>query len=489
MSTRMHLISSFMRRKSLPPGPKGDRVMGVVRPMRNDPLQFLVESARAFPGICRLRFLHTNAFLIDDPALIAQVAVTNKKNYVRSPLYDVGRDVSGDGLFNAEGVRWRRQRKNINPGFHPKRIDAMLPRIGEICAAYVNNIESTESFRSGVDVRETMSRLMRDLVVNVLFGTNVGFDNPRITEAWAVINDEILERWWNLTKVSAALFPRRNPAFKDAMKVIDGFVYSVIQEKRKTGAEGSDLVSTFINIKDEETGLRLTDEQIRDEVVTFFLAGSDTSAMALSWALYLIGKRGDVKQKLFEEIDSYANEDITSIQKLSQYTYLRMVVDETLRLYPSVWGLSRLAVEPDKMGGYDIPAGSLMLISPYVVHRNQAHWKNPEAFDPERFAPTQKHAPFTYIPFGFGERTCIGSALALYEIMTALIYLLRRFDFELEQPEQVTCSGLITLQPNSLFVHFKPRAVFYSQRGAIFESATGHSKPSEGSGQLLRDLH
>lgn len=445
-------------------GPHGHPLFGVIQDMQHDPMQFLLQCAQKYPGICKLRFLHKLAFLVDDAEAISQIALGNRKNYIRSPLYNVGQDVVGEGLFTADDSKWRRKRRNAQPAFQPKKIERMLPTISDLSKKFVDEMKTKNT---AVDLSPTVSVLMQNIVVSVLFGSTVGFDNRGMSQAWRLINDEILKRWWDMSSFTQGKLRRKNPAYDDALKNLNHFVYDVIKEKRASSLEGSDLLTTLIQVKDEETGTTLSDKEIRDELITFFFAGSDTTAMTLCWALYLIDTHSHVKQQLQEEIDSLDVEEGFTLQTFSRLPYMKMVVDETLRLYPPVWSLSRLSVQDDTFKEVCIPANSMVFVSPYVTHRNSKYWPNPEQFNPERFVRKEDLTPFSYFPFGFGERTCIGAALGTYEVMISLFHIMKNLNFEVKDPASVKKWGQITLQPQNLFVHFEERTSTNSQKRVI----------------------
>ncbi len=241
-----------------------------------------------------------------------------------------------------------------------------------------------------------------------------------------------------------------NRRFDKALQTIDEVVHRIIRERRRSGQEGGDdLLSMLMEARDEETGETMSDRQIRDEVTTIYLAGHETTAVTLAWAWYLLSKSPDVARQVREEVSLVLGDRTPGIEDLPNLTYTRMVLDETLRLYPAAWMISRTAVEEDEIGGYRIPAGHTLFLSPYFTHRRTDLWPNPEGFDPERFAPENGNGRprFAYYPFGGGPRLCIGNNFALMEATLIVAMVMQRYRLDLMPGQTVKAHPKGTLRP------------------------------------------
>src|SRR5262249_2579254 len=251
--------------------------------------------------------------------------------------------------------------------------------------------------------------------LRALLGADLGPFMSTIDEAWTIINQYVGESFWSLGFDTLPTPKYRR--FKAARAVLRSAVDHVIAERRRSSFDSSDLLSMLMSARDEETGEAMTDEQLRVEVTTFLLAGQETTSLALTWTWYLLGQHPRVRQKLEDEVDAVLRGRPPDYSDLADLAYLRMVIDESMRMYPPAWGFSRQALSDDQLCGFRLPRGWLALIIPYVLHRLPGVWPDPERFDPERFSPmcSANRPKFAYIPFGAGPRQCIGNQFALIE--------------------------------------------------------------------------
>ena len=245
-------------------------------------------------------------------------------------------------------------------------------------------------------------------------------------------------------------FPtKRNRRFKRALRELDTFVFGLIGKRRREGDDSGDLLSMLLFARDDNTGEAMSGRQVRDEVMTMLLAGHETSAMALTWAWYLLSIHPEIEHRLHEELDSVLGGRIPGFDDLSQLPHVRMIVDETLRLYPPAWGVERQSIDEDEIGGFRIPKGVQLFVSSYATHRHPDFWESPDLFDPERFLPERsKERPrFAYYPFGGGPRKCIGSNFALMEMQLILATLAQRYRLAVVPEHPVEVQPVITLRP------------------------------------------
>jgi cytochrome P450 len=285
-------------------------------------------------------------------------------------------------------------------------------------------------------------------VGRALLGSDLGPFTSTIDQAWTIINQHIGESFWSLGFTDKWPTPKYR-RFQAARAVLRGAVDHVIAERRRSGSDGADLLSMLMSARDEETGEAMTDEQLRVEVTTFLLAGQETTSLALTWTWYLLSQHPRAQRRLEEEIDVVLNGRPPEYSDLVNLPYMRMVIDEAMRLYPPAWGFSRQALADDQLGGFRLPRGWLAFVIPYVLHRLPAFWQDPEAFDPERFSPERSadRSKFVYIPFGAGPRQCIGNQFALIETQLSVATFAQSYRLHLKPGHRVDPWPLITLRP------------------------------------------
>jgi cytochrome P450 len=406
-----------------------------------------MKAARDFGGVVYFKIGPRRGFLVSNPDDVRHVLQDNARNYHKSPLYDKLRMFLGNGLLTSEDDFWLRQRRIAQPAFHRQKL-AGLARVMADAArdAAERWLPLAESGRP-VDVDEEMMRLTRNVVVRALLGADLGPFTSTIDPAWTVINEHIGESFWSLGFDTLPTPKYRR--FKAARAILRGAVDHVIAERRRTGADGDDLLSMLMAARDEETGEAMTDEQLRVEVTTFLLAGQETTSLALTWTWYLLSQHPQVRQRLEDEIDAVLGGRPPDYMDLANLPYLRMVVDESMRLYPPAWGFSRQAMSDDQLGGFRLPRGWLAFVIPYVLHRLPAFWRDPDVFDPERFLPERSadRPKFAYIPFGAGPRQCIGNQFALIETQLTVATFAQAYRLRLQPGHRVDPWPLITLRP------------------------------------------
>ena len=298
------------------------------------------------------------------------------------------------------------------------------------------------------DVGEEMMRLTRTVVLRALLGADLGPFTATIDHAWTVINQQIGESFWSLG-FTDWLPTAKHRQFQAARAVLRGAVDHVISQRRNNPSADGDLLSMLLSARDEETGEAMTDEQLRVEVTTFLLAGQETTSLALTWTWYLLSQNAAAQRRLEQEIDTVLDGRPPEYADLVNLPYTRMVIDESMRLYPPAWGFSRQALSDDELGGFHLPRGWLAFVIPYVLHRLPAYWQDPDAFDPERFLPERSadRPKFAYLPFGAGPRQCIGNQFALIEAQLIVATLVQGYRLHLVPGTRVEPWALITLRP------------------------------------------
>ena len=444
-------------------GPCFRTVLGFLSAFRRDPLGFLTETWRTHGDAVDIRFRfpsHWHAFLFFDPDAVRHVLQENHRNYAKGIVFQKLKRVAGEGLVFSDGDLWRRQRQLIQPTFHRERIAAMIDMMVETTADALARWAHASSGRP-VDLAAELSRLTLEIVSKALFGTDLADEKDEFAAAVTAA----LEYANYITNhfMPPPLFvpTRANRAGRDAIARIDRVVWKVIEQRRREGIERYDLLGMLISARDAETNTAMDDKQLRDEVVTFLVAGHETTAVALSWACHLLTQHPDIEQRLHEQIEAGIGPQPPSLADLGAVAYARMVLEEAMRLFPPVWATIREARADDEVGGFAVPAASTLTVSPWVTHRHPRFWDDPERFDPERFTPERsaERPDFAYFPFGGGPRGCVGRQFAMIEGQIILTMIAQRFRLRSAAGHVVTPYPILTLRPrNGLPMLLEPRA-------------------------------
>jgi cytochrome P450 len=433
------------------PGPRGHGVLGNLPDLRRDRVGFLAGLMRDYGGIVRFRVGTIVAHLVTEPEYVQHVLQTHNKNYDKQTRgFARLRPMLGEGLLTSDGSFWLKQRRIIQPAFHKERIASFAEVMVHAATDTVERWRSPAERGEVVDVAAEMMRLTLRIVAQSLFGAEVDSDAERVGRAVTVTLD-----WASSAVLKAFVLPQRWPSaanrkLRTAIRTLDEVVLGLIARRRKSGpGERADLLDLLMGVRDEETGEAMNDRQLRDEVMTLFLAGHETTANALSWTFMLLSKHPEVARRLRAELSQELGGRTPSLSDLSKLPYARMVAEESMRLYPPAWSMGRRTIEADEIAGYPIPARSLVLMSPYMTHRNPRCWDNPEGFDPERFSDERVEAMprFAYFPFGGGPRQCIGNGFAMMELHLLLATLAQHYRLDLLPNANVEMDPSITLRP------------------------------------------
>lgn len=395
----------------------------------------MLKSAEDYGDILLFRVLNKKIYFINHPDLVKHVLHTNYRNYKKSPGYKPLSLLVGNGIFTNDGEEWLRRRKLYQPAFNQHSIRLYVKTV-------ISNTEEMLNFwaeqgSTAVNASMEMTRLTMAIISESLFSMRISFGSDlwkHITYALGWAGERALR---NPFVVPVSWPTPGNRKFREAVAALDEFTYGIIAQKKRENLNPEDLLSRFMH-PEEEGVSALKEEELRDEVMTIFLAGHETSANVLSWALYILGSRPEVQQKMWEEVKQLGNREL-QFEDLHQLTYTTQVVSETMRLYPPVWHLGRQSLEDDQLGDYFLPAGSYVRMSPLTLHRRKDLWKDPETFDPDRFhsSRAEEIVPNSFIPFGAGPRLCAGRNFAMMEMVLILAMTVRRFsiDFSGTQPE------------------------------------------------------
>lgn len=418
-------------------------------------LDAIMKASLEHGHVVRIELPWITAHLITHPDQIEEVLITRQREFDKKTRgYDKLRDFLGDGLLTSDGEFWRRQRRIAQPAFHRKQIDGFVATMASCTEQMLDRWEKEK--RRECDVSAEMMRLTLQIASMTLLSSDTEKHSGRseaVGQAVTALVHESNRRIGELITPPDSWPTRRNRVLREAKGILDRTVGDIIQERRRALARGhepaeKDLLQLFMEATDDAGG-QMNDKQLRDEVMTMFLAGHETTANALAWCFYLLGTSPQVARALHEEAVSVLGDRVPTAEDIPRLEVARRVFAEGLRLYPPIWIVGRSAVEETELGGYVIPKRSVIFIVPWVTHRHPDFWTDPEGFDPDRFAPesrAQRHR-HQYLPFIAGPRMCIGASFAQVEGQLVLAQVARRFRLPLMPGQRVVPEPVITLRP------------------------------------------
>ncbi len=439
---------------------KGKPLLGALPYFRPDPIKFMMALSR-FGDVTETRFGPYKIFLVNNVQGIKHILHTNNKNYLKSPFLDPVKLVLGEGLLTSEGSKWAKDRRIIHQSFQKGNFTLYGEWIAELTRetmeAWAPVVESGEE----VDVSRDMMSLTFSVICKSLFST-VNREFVEIVERAIPVLLRFVEYSNNtIVKPPLAVPTKRHRQFKEAMTQMQEISRKIILEHQANPGKYTDLLSLLLETKDPETGEKLSLKDIEDHVITMVLAGHETTAICMTWTWFMVGKEPEVRRRLHEEVDRVLGPgELATAAHLPQLRYATQVIQESMRLYPPAWEFDRIAVSDDVVLAQKIPKGSVVMMCPYLIHRDPRYWKDPLAVRPERFAEENQDAvvPYSYFPFGAGPRACIGKNFAMMEAVLILANIARRFDLEVSpfpEPERET---LMTMRPrNGVLVRIRKR--------------------------------
>lgn len=439
-------IAKTKTERKLAPGPKRKALGDQLVPMSRDPLKFLLKIAHDYPDIATFKLGPQRTFLLSKPEYIEDVLVAHDWNFLKGRGLQRAKKVLGKGLLTSEGNFHRRQRRLSQPAFHKQRIAAY----GGVMAAYA--ARARDSWKEGEtrDISQDMMRLTLAIVAKTLFDADVQGEAQEIGNALTEVLELFATFSSPLTEITDKLPTARNRRVKRGKQRLDETIYRIIAEHRAAGEDRGDLLSMLLLAQDtEEASGGMSDEQLRDEVMTLFLAGHETTANALAWTWYLLSQNPGVEAKMHAEIDGVLGTQLPAFEDVPRLTYTERVFTEAMRLYPPVWVMGRRAVSACKIGGYHVPAKSIVLLSQFVTHHDQRYYDEPDKFDPDRWLPEARagRPRYSYFPFGGGPRLCIGEQFAWMEGILLLAVIAQKWKLRLVPGHPVKPQPLITLRP------------------------------------------
>jgi cytochrome P450 len=431
-------------RNSLPPGPGGSTFAFLFGDRRRDPLVFFTRLTRDYGDVALLTLFRFRTLFINHPDDIEDVLVNKARKFEKGRVMKANMRLFGEGLLTSEGDFWLRQRRLAQPAFHRGRI-----------AAYgATMVESAEramlGWKSGEvrDIHEEMMQITLQVVGKTLFNTDLTGDAREVGQTLEILlklaadfGKSILIPLWVPTP--------RNLRARLGIRRIEKIIYRIIAQRRAEGRDTGDLLSMLLAVRDED-GSRMTDKQLRDETITLFLAGHETTANALSWTLWLLAQNPAVERKFHEELDGVLGGRAPNFDDMPRLVYTAHILTESMRLYPPAWGMARLVKEEVEIAGYKLVPGNGVAWAQWVVHRDPRWFEQPLKFRPERWEGdlARRLHRFAYFPFGGGPRQCIGNSFALMEATMILATIAQKFRFELVEGHPVKPLASITLRPN-----------------------------------------
>ncbi len=411
--------------------------------MRRDLLDFYLRSAREYGDCISLRFGLRRIVFINHPTLIEQVL--HSRNFTKHYALRMNRLLLGNGLLTSEGDFWLRQRRLIQPVFLRERILSYAPDM----TAYAQR--QLDSWCDGEvrDLHAEMRQLTLAIAAKTLFGADVAGQSEEVGRALHDAMGTFSQRFFRVFRIPERVPTPGNLRIRQAIRRLDAILYGLINQRRAEGVQ-KDLLSILLHARHEGDGSGMTDQQLRDEAMTLFLAGHETTALALAWGWYLLAQHPEVVEKLQTELRQVLGGRTPTVADLPNLPYTEMIVQEVMRLYPPAYAIGRQAIRPCTIGGYPVQAGRTILMSQWVVHRDPRYFDDPERFYPERWkGDLAKRLPrYAYFPFGGGQRVCIGNTFALMELPLVLATIAQQYRFSLPPGPPVLPKPQLTLQPD-----------------------------------------
>jgi cytochrome P450 len=431
-----------------PPGPPFSIVRSLLYRPGRDPLKFFSELAATYGDLVYVRMGGERLFLVSDPRRIKEILVNDNATFMKGRGLQRAKRLLGEGLLTSEGALHLRQRRLMQPAFHRERIAGygavMVDRADRTCRSWSDG--------ATFDLSKEMSRLTLSVVAKTLFDAELDAQAGDINRALT----GVLESFWALMLPFAELLERlplgRFKRGRAARAELDAVIYRMIADRRASGQDHGDLLSMLLAARDPDEGDGgpvMSDRQVRDEAMTLLLAGHETTANALTWTWHLLGSAPAVRSALHDELDRVLGGRLPRVADIPQLGYVEQVVTESMRLYPPAWIIGRRALADYRIDGYLVPQGSLVVFSPYVVHRDPRVYRDADRFVPERWTPAFRASlpPFAYLPFGGGPRRCIGESFAWMELVLIVSTIAQRWSFEPVPGRAVAPQALVTLRP------------------------------------------
>lgn len=427
---------------------KGKNIFTSGLELLNDPVKFTLEKQQELGGFYQVKTLLATIFVTTDPKVINHLLVKNHRKYVKSPAYRQLKLALGNGLVTSEGDSWFRNRRMAQPAFYKKSLHGIFDKIIVTATDFTKSLAAKKG--EVVDFSQLMMEVTSDIVLNALFTVENSADKEEMHRQVTDAQDYIMYRTTRPYMIPFTYINGMHRRFLKDKKAFDDMAYSFIDGHRNDDNPPADFITLLLQAEDAETGEKMSDLQIRDEAITIFAAGHETSANALCWTTYLLSQHPEIFKKLKAEAQAVFGDRVPQFEDITKLTYAKQVINEGMRLYPPAYVVGREPIEEDEILGTKIPKKSIMLVSIMAAHRNPEVWENPDVFDPDRFLPERAKAipKFAYMPFGAGPRMCIGNHFAIMEMQLVLALLARDFEFEyMGKKTPPDYLPLVTLKP------------------------------------------
>jgi cytochrome P450 len=464
-----------MKSSHLPPGPKALPIIGHTLEFLRDPIVFFERCVREYGDVVYMRppsgkpFVINHAYLVNNAHYAEQVLIRNHRGFIKSNAYNVLKPTLGNGLVTSEGEFWVRQRKLMQPAFHRER----LANYAQIMVSDTERM--LEGWKNGqeLDLLEVVAGLTQEIIVKVMFGARLDGELRQIGEAAIEVIEEFGRKLRNPIWIPFFIPTPRNLRWLRAKERLDAKIYRLLEERRASGVDQGDLLSMLIHAQAED-GSRMTDQHLRDELITIFLAGHETSALTLVWAWYLLSQHPEVEQRLVEHTQGVLGGRSPTMEDYPRLTYAAGVVKESLRLFPPAWFFGRQSVEDTEVGGYPVAKGTDIWFSTWMMHRDERYYAQPERFWPERWETEQvRNMPkCAFLPFAQGPRQCIGSTFSVVEATLLLATVAPRYQLRMLNADRIRRYPGISLHPSE-----RPRVLLKERRTPRVVHSEGQLSP------------
>ncbi|MCX8479686.1 MAG: cytochrome P450 [Chitinophagales bacterium] len=430
----------------IPTAPAAKPFVGHLFSFRKSPIDFFSAHASNFKELFQFKIFSKSYIVLNHPDAVHHVLTSNVKNYTRQKSYAFLQELLGMGLLTNEGDEWRSRRRLAQPNFGREKLASLMQQMDVAIENFTKNHFNTKSTLSLED--ELNHLTLSILTQSILYSEN----NANFEKVKSDLQDALeylTAQRFNVFKFMTKLPSKRKSKGKAAIARLKLLVQSIILERRKSTAAHNDLLEMLMNTKDEENNEMLDDKALADEVMTMFVAGHETTASSLLWTIYLLEHNTAVRDKLLQELQMNYDGAAIDMTKMMQLPYMRMVIMESMRLYPPVWSFGRKAIDEDQIMGYTIPKGTSVNIPVYCIHRHPDYWKHPDAFYPEHFLPEamKERDKFAYLPFSQGMHRCIGEHFAIMEMQMVLMRLYFQYEIHFATDKAPVLHPLVTLKP------------------------------------------
>ena len=430
------------------PGPKGHFLLGSLLKFKRDSLRCMCDWHKDYGDLVHFKLGPKDFYLISHPDLVEQALIQQKDIFVK--MYDAGRPnglslVLGNGLVTSQGALWKKQRRLIQPVFYRGNVAKMLP---QILSAGIDMLARWDELPTNaeINIADEMMRMTLEVITQTMFSTSVLSQIDQIGPALETALRYAVKTIQNPLTLPLSLPTRTNREFKRAMAILDNVIYGIIEQRRSSGKKEGDLLDMLLAAKDPDTGKIMSDQQLRDEVLTIFSAGHETTATTLTWTLYLLAKNPEILADLHRELSIVLDGRLPDEKSLSNLPYTKAILDESMRIRPSVVAVMRKIEQDTELGGFPLSAGGMAILSIYNIHHHPDLWSQPEIFNPDRFLNNARPR-YSFIPFGLGHRACVGNHFAMFESQLLLALIAQLYNFSLVNAKPPEIEMTVTLKP------------------------------------------